>query len=421
MSPTKTPRLVKPDWRDGVESRHVEVIKPSSYLPVNTTTNRSPICFSISGVPNLVTDFKNAFLVFTYTVQKWDKTAEIPGWVAVKKSDLIAPVNSMGSSMFQNLDVYINGSLAETSQNNYSIVSHFKNVFFTTPTEKRSLEAAQYYPDQPGAHDLVSKSLAKVEISQRAEAIEYEQAVQLVTPIYSDILSSMAYWPDNVNISLRFYPTRTFNCLQSMVTTDDCNVIINEAALHVPRLKCKTALPRSLSCNFETFKTMTFIHGKSLTNFSQSLVAGGQLPSRLAVIMLSEKRYNGSPEQTPLLWHHMDVKRAALKVNGITNPTTEGIVTDFDKNQFFTAYKALFDSLGAIDVPFPANGFNNGFTVFSFSLTPDNDKKRVTGSCELNLDFNKAPETNIVVMCLCMYSSTFTVSNAEFTTDMPKL
>ena len=111
------------DWRrqhaTGIET---EILKPESLLPVTTgAAGRSPICFTIKGVPNMRVDGSNIYIQTECSLQKLVGSE----WSDIGKDDEVIPLANAYCSMFEDLTVTINGVLAENSQRDFAISSFF--------------------------------------------------------------------------------------------------------------------------------------------------------------------------------------------------------------------------------------------------------------------------------------------------------
>ena len=83
---------------------------------------------------------------------------------------------------------------------------------------------------------------------------------------------------------------------------------------------------------------------------------------------------------------------------------------DFSSNQWQEAYNSLFTDLEAKQVHFHMDQYDNEFVIYGVALPGK------VGTCDIEMEFSKAPEENLVVLFFCFYDSTFTVdSKGQFT------
>ena len=117
------------EWRrNNAKTVETEILKPESILPVTTgSTGRSPICFNIKGVPNSRVDGNNIFLETTFCIEKYVDSKWVPtvgrsgsGATAVA-GDHVLPIANTACSMFEDLNVLINGVLVENTQREFAI------------------------------------------------------------------------------------------------------------------------------------------------------------------------------------------------------------------------------------------------------------------------------------------------------------
>lgn len=307
--------------------------------------------------------------------------------------------------------------MVQTAQKEYARSSFFKAMFLTNEMEQRQLQTAQFHQDTPGTLNAVAMDPVSNKTEYlRCNAIHNEKNVDVYTPIFSPLLNNEYFLPDNVSFSLQLFPTTSNKCviqraIQGTPSTH-VKVTILKAQLHL--LRCKIPnIPKSLSFNTEFVKTLTYMHAKSLSRFSQLLSTGEQLPEKIAFVCLSEKQWGGSYTNHGFNFQHFKINNIAVRVNGKVLPSPAGMTMNFDERSFLLPYQALFSSLKAKNPLFQLNDFDAGNSVFSFSISnkQDTTKKNTTGSCEVQIDFAEPPTTNIVIIAFCIYKMKITIDN----------
>ena len=422
------------NWRQHVESTATQSVQCDSLLPVDTDTNRNPLVFNVRPSPGLVIDSKNIRLLFTVNVQKFQNNS----WVKLENSDNVSLYNNFGFSAFEDVQFFLGGTLCETSMREYARSSYIRNLLFTTEQEQHSLESSLFFKDNPMYGDLVMMDPEKNPGEQMRSLMIKNKPVTLHSPIYIDILQSGSYLPDNTGFTLRLYPAKTDKCvLQSKtkittpgnppVETEDflkVKVTITRAELHVPLCRLSVPIPKSVTTDYESCKVFNHVTQKGMKSFSCS-VNSEILPSKMAIVMLSEKRYDGAPDKSGLVFKHQKVSNITVKSNGRVLPTLAGLNMDPENKNWSEAYSAIFGQLNAINPFLGFTTFDNGNAIYGINLQRGTfpDKKPLRGTCDIDITFQEAPATNLVVLLFCYYNSKYTIDkNGVLSSELnPKL
>ena len=142
------------EWRrNNATSLETEILKPESILPVTTgSSGRSPICFNIKGVPNSHVDGSNIYIETTFSIEKYDA----PNWVPSTREETIIPIANTACSLFEDLNVSINGVLVENTQREFTIKCFIQNLLYSTPADRLKWdETALFAIDEQKTHETV--------------------------------------------------------------------------------------------------------------------------------------------------------------------------------------------------------------------------------------------------------------------------
>ena len=409
-------------WRDNITSTAIQSVQCESVLPVDSESNRNPLVFNVRSSPGLVVDAKNIKLLFTVNCKKFVGTK----WVKLDMDDKVALYNNFGFSAFEDVQLFLGGTLCETSMREYARSSYIRNLLFTTKQEQRALESAFFLKDNPMYIDYVLGTETNQGEKVRNLTIKDDKPVVLYTPVNMDILQSGAYIPDNTGFTLKFYPAKSDKCiLQSISGTETykhVKMTITHAELHVP--KCHLiSIPKSVTTDFECCKVFNYVSLKSMKSFSCSLNSE-MIPSKMAIVILAEDRYEGTRGKSGLVFNHFKVSNITVKSNGRVLPTLGGMNMDPEKKNWSECYNAIFSQLNAINPNVTLSTFDNGNAIYGINLQPENpDKKSVRGTCDVDITFQEAPGTNVVVLMFCYYQSRFAIDrNGIFASEInPKL
>jgi hypothetical protein len=426
-----TKAKVKENWRhEKVKQVLTEVIPCSTLLPVDTDTRRTPLIFNVNGAPGQVCDLKNIRISASFKVLQEVTEAGVTTWGPIKTGEKIVPINNFGFSLWEDVHLFVNGALVETSQREYNRQALIKNTLFTNAEEQKLLQSAMFYQDQPGYTDKVSlsNSINRGEY-QRFISIMDGKKASFIAPVCLDILQSSGYFPDTVSFSLNFIPTKTPLCILQYGATAEAKKVkveIVSAELHVPRCVLTPTIPKSVSVDYESCKVLTFMSASSASTFSKPLNVN-QIPTKIAVVLLTEDRYHGTVGKSPHYFGHHSVKTVSANVNGNCYPRLNGMQLDFANKSYLDAYNAIFTDLHARLPNFDHSTFDDGHTIYGINFQPGHQdlpqKSPMYGTCCLNIEFATAPTVNLIVLIYCFFNTAYSIDTRGFvhTAIEPKL
>lgn len=130
-------------WNKHCEEVVDDTILTDSVLPIRTSGN-APLVFNIKSIPGKYIDTSRIkFHLRWHASKKIDNS-----WTGIANKDMITVVNNLHHYMFEELLVYANGDLIESTGLTYGMVSYLKNLLYATDQEKQThLKSAYWYPD----------------------------------------------------------------------------------------------------------------------------------------------------------------------------------------------------------------------------------------------------------------------------------
>ena len=409
------------EWRRN-NAKHVEteILKPESILPVSTgSTGRSPICFNIKGVPNSHVDGNNIYMETTFCLEKYRDTV----WKPTKRTDLVLPIANSACSIFEDLNVLINGVLVENTQREFAIKAYLQNLLFSTEADRRkwnknALLALDTFANHDVVHDVVTdmdKVMSHMGQYFRQRTANDEKLHTVYSRLQSDALSCSEPLPDNVNITIKLYPAKSEACLIKAPADDKVyRLKITECTLYVPRVTTKTSRNIDRTFSYTNWRTLAYTHQTGQSNFRKDIAIGETLPQKAIVVFMPEDQYNGSWNTSKINFNHSNVSSILMKCNQRHVPFMNGYHCDFKQDIFNTAYEGLSTELGATMHPIEYHWYDDGYTIFGFDLTPNKTgsvalETPMRGALELDVEFNPAPTVNMMVIVLLIYADQFTI------------
>lgn len=414
------------EWRrNNATSVETEILKPESILPVTTgSSGRSPICFNIKGVPNSHVDGSNIYIETTFSIEKYDA----PNWVPSTIEETIIPIANTACSLFEDLNVSINGVLVENTQREFTIKCFIQNILYSTPADRLKWdETALFALDEQKTHETVKPNndyeTGKVRNPGQRKRMKVTNPNKIHTVysrLMSDALSCSEPLPDNVNITVKLYPAKSEAC---MVRDKDNEVVyrvkISECSLYIPRISTKTNRSIDRTFTYTNWRTLAYTHQSGQTNFRKDIAVGETLPQKAIVVFMPEDQYNGTWTTSKINLKNSNVSTIMMKCNQRHVPFMNGYQCDFVKDIYKTAYEGLTSELGSPMHPIDYQWFDDGFTIFGFDLTPNKTgnvalENPLRGALELDIQFKPAPTVNSMVIVLLIYADKFTITKSGY-------
>ena len=298
-------------------------------------------------------------------------------------------------------------------------MTYLKNLLYHSGDSR--YEAALFFNDSPGrmAGVLTNAAINMGEHKRFSAALDGEH-FGCIAPIGLDTFESNGYFPDTVSFTLRFFPAKTENCVFASHPTLAyvLKAEITHAELIVPRVKLQPLAAKTLTVPYQSTKVLTYINPKDVSSFSTSLNLD-QLPSKMAIMLLTEKQLAGTKGENSLMFEHHDVKSVKVSCNGNTYPDMNGMQMDKDNNDYVEPFNALFSELGATNLPFGELLYPKNYAIYGVNLHSNHEK---FGSCVVDIEFSKAPDKSLVVMIVCFFDSKFSIgANGTYKCDVPKV
>ena len=385
-----------------IEAIHNEHIRPISQL-----NSSNYLEFEVNSNMNEYIILEDIFIHLKFRV----KLSKSEGSLALSDWDNISTVNNLLHSIFNQVDLYINGIQTTISLLTYSHKSYLLDLLYTTNSARKSyLELAGFYRDEEVVkynralaqirtelieHELNTKyRIEKKEDSEKKPAVTTAvpanpadvgtgKTVELMGRIHLDFLKQFKYLVGGSKLRFKFVLNRpefifmlkdpklapsiefidVLLNIPKAIVTDDLAIAQNKAIEISP---CKYVFNR-----FEV-RTATIdqgVTGKNIENCIQS-----QLPKKIFLAFVENIAYNGSYTENPFLFKHFDIMEVACFVNGVK----QVIETDFTHRSFRNAYLELCkvckqannDHRMAVNL----RDFENGSTIWAFDISQDHSE-----------------------------------------------
>lgn len=417
------------EWRrQNADSVEIEVIKPESFLPVTTgSTGRSPICFTIKSVPHSRVDGRNIYVETKFLIEKYDSKAK--KWVPTVKEDKVLPIANTACSIFEDLNVTVNGVLAENTQRDFAIKAYLQNLLFTTPSDRDTvMQSALLALDKGSTHKFIHTLSETIRMNPdsfpRRVTSDGSKDHACYGRLQSDVLSCDEPLPDTVTIGIKLFPAKSEACLlanteEPILKVEDVEYRVNikDCTMYVPRVTPKNNQPIERVFTYTNWKVAAYTHQSGQSNFKKDIAVGEMLPQKALVVFMPENNYNGSWNTNKLQFDPANASKVLMKCNQRHLPFMNGYQSDFVADIYHTAYVGLTTELGAYGHPIKYKDFDDGFCIFGFDLTPNKvgnivSEDKTRGALELDVEFTPPPAENMMVILVLIYDEQFKISKS---------
>jgi hypothetical protein len=348
------------------------------------------------------------------------------------KASLISPINNIIHSLFSQIQVYLNGREVENSNANYMFKAYLANLLSYGKEAKESFLASEgYFKDTAGEMETLPVGDAAVTAGTcknkghqaRWELFKNNQPVELRGRLQCDIFNMNRYMLSNVNVTIKL--SRNKPEFYLMGVGDNHKIIVSDCFLRVRRVKISNSamLKHAMALESTTAKypiKRCVIKQFTLPyNASKASINGihtGLQPSRVVIGFLDNTSYNGSLTSNPYFFKHLDINRLTLKLSSKSVPYSSGIEMDFEGNCYQQAYRTLFQNIQEVGNDITYADYKNGYTLFAFSLSPDQCSGAEhfslfkDGSLDLDIEFKNSINKSLTTIFFLEFDSVIEVS-----------
>ncbi|KAK2187695.1 hypothetical protein NP493_156g00009 [Ridgeia piscesae] len=363
------------------------------HRPVASIGTGGPIEFLLPGSGDDYLDVANTYLYVQARVTKANGTD-------IDADTAVGPVNNWVHSLFSQVDVSLNGTLVTPSTNTYSYRAYIETLLSHGKEAKDTqLTSVLWRKDTAGHLDATDDT--NDDLKQRRIHTNGSRIVDMMGRLHVDLFFQERYLLNGVDMKIRLVQCKGAFALMADGADADFKVCIVEAALFARKAKLNPAVQmahikalekatakyplRRVDCKVFSIPRGSMSH-------THENVYLGVLPKRVVLCSIYNDAYNGAYNKNPFNAKHNNMNFLALYVDGQQVPA-KPLQPRFDDGCYVRSYVNLFAGTGKM---FQDEGndltrkdFGNGYTLFSFDLTPD--------ACDDGSHFNLVQKGNLRV------------------------
>ena len=247
--------------------------------PNTSLDNTAPLIYDFDTDYSTFCDISQLFHYVQMKIVKSDGNdiGDIPDGGATDEHK-VAPVANFSSSFFENVELYLNGTLIESSNNLYPYKSYLQTLLsYDTQTKNCQLEATGLYDDS-GENldgDNSRESMDKAEcknsgLKKRYELSKASKSFVSLSPVHLDLCTQGKYIQNKTNIKIRFTRAQPKFSLIANDSAKNFKYVIERAFIIVRLVKPRESLRLAIENSLDILEAMYPLRSCSLRFYSFS-------------------------------------------------------------------------------------------------------------------------------------------------------
>lgn len=424
-----------PTIQTTVESGSWESIAPLNGFETGTLE------FNIAPTDEYI-DLSETELYLKVSIRKKGSTDETQSSPIVE-SDEIGPINNFGSSIFDQVQLFLNNTQVENSNGSYAYRCYFEKLLSFCRDAKTSHGISQLFikddsgrmnhlnirTEESGEGATKIVKAPNTGFVKRREAFVKHKTLEFCGPLHIDLFNTNKYLLNKIPIRLTFSRSKNEFCLMGKPGNNQYFTFIEQALLlvrkvsiapsimanHIKKLENSNAIYplRRVVVKYMTLKERT-------TTEVLDNIYVGKMPRRVIVGFVKHTGISGSFSENPFYFQHFGLEKINLIVAGHNIPYRKDLEFDFDKKQCIRGYNTLFKGLNRTlyetgnDITL--EDYVDGYTLFAFNLAPDlcdGDHWSIpkTGDLKLDVKFKNELPFNISAVFYLEFDNTIEITN----------
>ena len=402
----------------------------AEFNPTSAISDSMPIEFDINGAGASYIDLSQTQLIVRAQLLKNDGTP-------IGNTTHVAPCNLFLHSLFNEIDVKLNGTLITSSNNTYPYRAYIETLLsYGRDAKKSQLTSAMYYKDEggdtgfeegdPHAVGATNKGMVK-----RNSFFKNGETVYMQGPIHLDLMFQDRYLPSDVGMQIRFARSKDAFSLMSDAANPSFRIKIHECKLLIRKVNISPSVFIAPAKAFEVGNAKypirrvvckSYSVGTGMRDNIHEGLFTGQIPSRIVIGMVENQAFNGAYDRNPFNFKHFNLSSIKIYVDGQIHNNIKAIECDFGNHQSLSGYLSLFAGSGkyrrdeGLDID--REEYERGFTLFAYDLSPDLSEEGYfnlvkEGSIRVKLKFAQALPNTINVIAYAEFESVIEINREK--------
>ncbi|XP_067271186.1 uncharacterized protein F54H12.2-like [Pseudorasbora parva] len=400
------------------------VIEKNGYLevaPLSAISDSAPLEFFVAGNGDDYLDLNNTMLYLRVKITK-------PNGDVIAHPAKVGLINYPGATIFSQVDVTLGDHLISQSSSTYPYRCIIESLInYGKDTLESIFASGLFYKDTAGQMNVHDPAGNNAGLTKRSSYTSESKEVELLVPIHSDIFFQEKLLINGVDIKIRFIRAKDEFCL---MRSNDVAYKLNIVAASLFVKKVSVSPPVRLA-HAQTLLSTTAkypVDRVSLKSFSipagarvsnQENLFLGTLPKSIVIGMVDNDAFTGSYTKNPFAFHHYNLEFSAVYLDGQQFPA-KPLQPNFSDGMAVREYYQLVMATGRHlkDQPLAIgrNDFLNGYTLYAFNLTPDEECGQhisliKSGNIRVEARFRQPLPNTINLIIYAVFDSIVEVSN----------
>jgi len=400
-----------------IESAIFQDIYPSTAL----SADLSAIDFLIQGSQNEYLDLNDTILSLRLKILE---TTRVAGGANIAANDPAGPVpsNYFLNTLFSDIQLSLNDVPIEGGENMYPY--------------KATIESALNFNRHAKEFQLLPAGFSAQEDVRQGWCAE-SKTFDIVGSLRLDFFNQPKYLIPGINVRLRLTPAQSKFCLNFHSGAADGDkqhkaykLIFSSAMLYVRRVRVSPSVERGHKFGLQSKNAIYPYTRSKINNISvaagttsfvkENIFSNSLLPKLVVIGFVHGEGFSGNYDHDPIKFEPFNVSFVNLYRDGQGIPYKRGYNQNFDGDEFTDSYtRSILQNMQLLNSS-NNNGIDmddfkgNGYTFFTFNLTPDFDftQPQVVRDSNLRLEvrFHQALAQGINIIAYATYDANIQIS-----------
>lgn len=343
----------------------------------------------------------------------------------------IIPIDNVLHSMWNGVDVTMNGELVSTNNQKYMYKSYIETILNNShSTKEYQLKSSGYFGDS-GDRDVSFVENWNQGMDRRSSVFRGGKKVEMMGFLLSDVMGIQAAIVNGVEIGIVLHPNPDIIRLQTFAKQKYGRLVIDEIYFYV----CKRTFSKEVvvahadlmekeeaAYPFKKADVRAYNGTKGNTEVIIENPYESKIPTRFILGMIDADSHTGNWNKNPLNFKHFDIARAAFMIDdeSIAKPPYN---LNPSEGEFIEPLMELYSILGKAgedsDIGISAEDFLNGMFLLPFDVTPTSAanmeylSKKEAGNCRIELQFRKPLPSNITIITYAIFPNELKIDAAR--------
>lgn len=384
----------------------IQKIYTESIRPVTNFGNSdSDILFNIPNSGQDYVDLRHSRLRIKCKILKADNSA------IASKTDHVGPINNIVNSLWNQVEIFFNGTLVSDTSPHYTFKSYLKRLLTRGKGDDR---AEGFFMDDLEYNDGNSASGTNSGLIVRSELFKNSTETEFEAPLMEGVMTIDKFLLNKIDIQIKLH----MNASKFLLISDEENASYKLQLTDIAFRVCKVKVDQGLQLtNEQTLMARPAVYCYDVTNvntlsiplgsssFSWNNIFQNSIPEHLMVVMMSQSAYLGSYAKNPFKFQPFNLSDVNLYINGeLWNGESIKMSSAVFLNHLKECSKRWSTRLNNSDLSL--FDFNSGSTILTFPIKPINRLKQKmlglinSGVLSLEITFKKTTTENITCLAL---------------------